>query len=154
MAMNLPELAWTEPKVRRVGTTGDSVTWEITVGWKNTGRLPTALRQAQLVKVVREDAVTLTLPADATSGERPRARIIADGPARARRGEGTAVGGGGGVAGGAARSRTVAAGWTEPGQARSVKFRVQTIGGQEPLRGELRLDSTRGGVLRGQVEIR
>jgi hypothetical protein len=159
MAMSLPVLVWGETKVRRVAAGADSVTYEVTVSWRNTGRLPTALRQAQLVKIVQEDAVTLTLPREATSGEHPRARIIADGPAREGRGGGMGgggggVGGGGAGAGAAGSARTIRAGWTEPGQAGSVKFRVRTYGVQEPITATLRLDSTRGGVLRGQVEIR
>jgi len=155
MAMHLPELAWGETRVRRVAAAGDSVTWEVTVGWKNLGRLPTALKQAQLVKIVQEDAVTLTLPRELTSGEQPRARIIVDG---ATLGGEERMGGPGpsgrGGARGPARSQTISAGWTEPGQTRSVKFRVRTYGAQDPIQVELRLDSTRGGVLRGEVEIR
>jgi hypothetical protein len=158
MAMDLPELEWGDMRVRRVAAAGDSVTYEVTVGWKNVGRLPTALKQAQLVKIVQEDAVTLTLPRDLTSGERPRARIIADESIRERRGGvpgGGGPGGGGTGAGGVVpRARTITAGWTEPGQAKSVKFRVRVYGAHDPIMAELRLASTRGGVLRGQVEIR
>jgi hypothetical protein len=48
----------------------------------------------------------------------------------------------------------VRAGWTEPGQARTATFRVRTYGATEPVAAEVRLDSTRGGVLRGAVTIR
>jgi hypothetical protein len=41
------------------------------VTWKNTGGLPTALRQARLVKVVREDRVTIEF-----SGEDTGARVV------------------------------------------------------------------------------
>ena len=156
MARHLPELVWNDTRVRRVAAAGDSATWEVTVGWKNVGRLPTALRQAQLVKIVQEDAVTLTLPRELTSGERPRARIIPDGSAvradQPRGGPGR--GGPGAAAASGGRAQTIRAGWTEPGRSKSVTFRVRTYGGQDPVRADLRLESTRGGVLRGQVEIR
>jgi len=146
LAMNLPLLEWGGTRTRRVAAAGDSVTWEVTVTWKNAGRLPTALRQAQLVKIVQEDAVTLTLPRELTSGERPRARIIDD--ARPRAGTRRSEDGGG-----ARGSSTVRAGWTEPGETRSVRFRVRTYGVSEPVEAELQLESTRGGVLRGEVVI-
>lgn len=133
LAMNLPELEWGETRVRRVAAAGDSATWEVSVAWRNTGRLPTALRQAQLVKIVREDALTLSLPASLTAGEQPRARVLEE-P---------------GMRGG-----TQLAGWTEPGETKTVKFRVRTYGTGEPIRASLRLDSTRGGVLRRELEIR
>jgi hypothetical protein len=133
MAMNLPELQWGETRVRRVAAAGDSATWEVSVSWKNTGRLPTALRQAQLVKIVQEDAVTLTLPRELTGTTGARAQVLTE-PGM--------------------RGNTRRAGWTEPGQTKTVKFRVRTHGVTEPFRASLRLDSTRGGVLRGEAEIR
>jgi hypothetical protein len=57
MAQSLPHLRAGQATVRRTGTTDDGVTWEIGVQVTNEGRLPTSLRQARLVKIVRPDWV-------------------------------------------------------------------------------------------------
>ncbi len=124
MAMSLPELEWTDVRVRRTNARGDSATYEVTVGWRNAGRLPTALRQAQLVKIVRPDRVTLDLePPEGTT-----ATIIDpdDGP--------------------------VDSGWTEPGETKTVRFRVRVRGGGA-IPATVRLSSTRGGVLEREITI-
>jgi hypothetical protein len=54
MALHLPQIARVRANARRVARDGDSTTYEVEVQWTNTGRLPTALLQAQLVKIVQE----------------------------------------------------------------------------------------------------
>ena len=74
MAYALPELAWQDVRVRRVQQHGaDSATYEVRVQWKNNGRLPTALKQAQLVKIVQEDRLVLTFPRDSAGDARAAA---------------------------------------------------------------------------------
>jgi hypothetical protein len=124
MALALPELEWQDVRVRRLQQHGaDSTTYEVRVQWRNTGRLPTALRQAQLVKIVQEDRLYMEVPGRA-------ARVVEP----------------------ALRQGAVWAGWTEPGQTKTVTYRVRTFGA-EPVTVNLRLDSTRGGVLRREVVI-
>jgi hypothetical protein len=127
MALHLPELEWVETSARRLEAAGDSATWEVTVSWRNAGRLPTALRQAQLVKIVREDRAFLRLPATATRGDRPAATILEPG-------------------------MQIMAEWTEPGETKTVTYQVRTRGGS-PVRATVEVLSTRGGVLRGEVEF-
>lgn len=55
MAMDLPQITLDEVDV----TKKKRNTYEVKVKFTNTGKLPTALRQAQLVKIVREDRVQL-----------------------------------------------------------------------------------------------
>jgi hypothetical protein len=60
MAQSLPDLRAGTPAVRQVGTAADDqVEWEIRIAVSNDGRLPTSLRQARLVKIVRPDWVEL-----------------------------------------------------------------------------------------------
>ncbi|HSJ31711.1 MAG TPA: M14 family metallopeptidase [Longimicrobiales bacterium] len=130
MAYALPELAWQDVRVRRVQQHGaDSATYEVRVQWKNNGRLPTALKQAQLVKIVQEDRLNLSFVRD-TAAESRAPRIMEPD----------------------LRGGEVWSGWTEPGQTKTVTYRVRTYGA-EPVRANLRLDSTRGGVLRREIEI-
>ncbi|HEX2167977.1 MAG TPA: hypothetical protein VHG09_12155, partial [Longimicrobiales bacterium] len=130
MAHALPELAWEDVRVRRVEQhDADSATYEVRVQWRNDGELPTALRQAQLVKIVQEDMLNLSFVRDtAAAGTAPRI-IEPD-----------------------LRGRAVWSGWTEPGETKTVTYRVRVYG-TEPVRANLRLDSTRGGVLRREITI-
>jgi hypothetical protein len=125
MALHLPELAWDDVRVQRLDAAGDSATYGVTVSWRNTGRLPTALRQAQLVKIVQEDRAFLRFPAELTRAPTPRVRIVDP----------------------TARGSTGFAGWTEPGQTNSFTFQVRTYGAGA-VNGTAEVLSTRGGVLR------
>jgi len=58
LAASLPKVVMSEPKVTGQGT---EFTVEVTV--ENQGVIPTALKQAQLVKIVRPDTVSLVFPA-------------------------------------------------------------------------------------------
>ena len=130
MAYALPELAWQDVRIRRVRQhDADSATWEVRVQWKNNGRLPTALKQAQLVKIVQEDRLHLSFVRD-TAAESRAPRVLEPD----------------------LRGGAVWSGWTEPGETKTVTYRIRTYG-SEPVRANLRLDSTRGGVLRREIEI-
>lgn len=130
MAYALPQLEWGDVNVRRVAAAGDSATYEVTVSWQNTGDLPTALRQAQLVKIVQEDRARLQFSDSLTSGRDARVEIIEP----------------------ATRDKTQYAGWTEPGQTQRVTFRVR-VRGSEAVEGKVRVLSTRGGVLEREISL-
>jgi hypothetical protein len=132
MAFHLPELEWADTQVRRMAADGDSATYEVTVSWRNTGRLPTALKQAQLVKIVQEDRAFLRFPPAMTRGPTPQVSIIEP----------------------AGRGGTGFAGWTEPGETNSFTFRVRTRGGVQNVGATAEVLSTRGGVLRRDVVLR
>ena len=56
----LPELAWENIDVKKVKSyDSDSADYRIKVSFKNTGKLPTALKQAHLVRIVKEDMIEL-----------------------------------------------------------------------------------------------
>src|SRR5690606_15484290 len=115
MALALPELEWRDVRVRRVQQHGaDSATYEIRVQWRNVGGLPTAMKQAQLVKIVQEDRLFLTFPRDSAQ-DGPRPRILEPG----------------------LRNGAVWSGWTEPGETKTVTYRVR-VPGTAPVRAVLR----------------
>src|SRR5690606_34215425 len=76
MAYALPQIEWGDVSVRRVAAAGDSATYEVAVSWQNTGELPTALKQAQLVKIVQEDRARLQFADSLTSGADARVEIV------------------------------------------------------------------------------
>ena len=115
---------------RREHRGDDSTTYEVTVSWTNSGRLPTALRQAQLVKIVREDRVRLQFADSLTDGDSPQLRIVT--PSR--------------------RNKTISAGWTEPGERKSVVFEVRTYGGSD-VEGTVHVMSTRGGLVKVPITL-
>jgi hypothetical protein len=122
MATWLPQLEILEVDVRRGDAREDSTTYSVRVEWTNTGRLPTALRQGQLVKIVREDEVELEFDSTLTRGDAPAVTIVTP----------------------STRDKTIRAGWTEPGERKSATFEVRVVG-VPGVEGTLRLLSTRGG---------
>ena len=124
MSLHLPQIDEVQTRVRVLGGSGDSTTYEVSVSWTNSGRLPTALRQAQLVKIVQEDRVRLQFDESLIREPNPQLRIVT--PSR--------------------RDKVIAAGWTQPGETKSATFEVRTYGlpGAE---GTVHVMSTRGGVV-------
>jgi hypothetical protein len=124
LAKHLPLLEMDGVEVRRVQAEGDLTTYEVQVTWKNVGGLPTALRQAQLVKIVQEDRAALEFDGALTRGDEPRVEILEP----------------------SGRGSLFNAGRTEAGATNQATFRVQ-VRGDEPVAGTVRVLSTRGGVL-------
>jgi hypothetical protein len=129
LALHLPLLGDPRVDVRRLAGNADSTTYEVTVRFTNTGRIPTALRQAQLVKIVRPDAVELSFDRSLTSGNAPKVRIITP-----------------------SDDDPVELGSTAPGETKTARFEVRTYG-VPGVRGTFLVESTRGGVLRGEVTL-
>jgi len=127
MALHLPQLELGGVSVTRAGAYGDTTSYDVTVTFRNTGRMPTALKQAQLVKMVQEDRVTLEF--DSTLTKRPNPKVTIASPAT--------------------RDKTIRTGWTEPGEAKTVTFRVNTVG-MRGAKGTVRVLSTRGGLLKSE----
>lgn len=103
-------------------------TWEVRVTVRNDGRLPTALRQADLVKIVRPDRVELELDGLQAGGDDPQLEWL-EGSERGR----------------------VELGYLQPGEEKEAVFTFQTRGVNE-FQGTFQVLSTRGGVIRGAVE--
>ena len=54
----------------------DSTDYRVRLTYKNIGKLPTALKQAHLVKIVKPDRLNVTFTGKATEGERPNYRVL------------------------------------------------------------------------------
>jgi len=66
---HLPELAWENTEVKKLKAyKSDSADYQVKVSYRNTGKLPTALSQAHLVKIVKEDRVVLDFDTTGTGG--------------------------------------------------------------------------------------
>jgi hypothetical protein len=124
LAMHLPLLELERPAVRVLDRSADSTTYAVTVRWTNTGGMPTALRQAQLVRIVQEDRASLAFDDELMDGDTPRVRIVH--PSRFD-------------------DRSIRAGHTGVGETKEVTFRVRTYG-RDAVAGTVRLSSTRGGL--------
>ena len=130
MAMHLPQLELGAVTVTRASSAGDTTTYDVTVTFRNTGRLPTALAQAQLVKIVQEDRVTLEFDSTLTKRPGPKVTIVTP----------------------STRDKTIRAGYTEPGESKTVSFRVNTVG-VRGAKGTVRVLSTRGGLLKSEFVL-
>jgi hypothetical protein len=120
MAQHLPLLEVAGVDIRRGEVAGDETSYEIEVTWRNVGGIPTALRQARLVKIVREDQAVLEFGQAGAAGGSPAARVVGQ--------------------------SAVDAGWTEAGETNSATFEVR-VRGSDPVQGTIRILSTRGGVI-------
>lgn len=130
MAFHLPQIEVAEPVIRKVNSAGDSTVWRITAKVTNSGRLPTALRQAQLVKIVTPDRADLEFATALTTGAAPTVRIVTP----------------------TTRSKSVEFGHLEPKESKTVTFEVR-VKGATPITGTLKVQSTRGGVVSVPVKL-
>lgn len=132
MAHSLPRLATEEAELRQVSMDEDGdggTTWEFTVTVRNDGRLPTALKQADLVKIVRPDRVRIQLDGLSMQGEDREAEWVDDDQLD--------------VPGG-----SYELGYLQPGQSMEAVIQFRTYG-VDAVSGSFEVLSTRGGVVRG-----
>jgi hypothetical protein len=135
MAQSLPDLSAGEAEVREVRTEDGYTEWSLSVTVRNSGRLPTALRQADLVKIVRPDRLVLSFEDGVrVGGDSGQVRFLDD--------EGNEVTRGG---------QSLELGYLQPGEEREVEMRFRTYE-LDAFSGSWELLSTRGGVLRGTFE--
>ncbi len=135
MAQSLPNLSADGASVRQVATEDAYTEWAFTLTVRNTGRLPTALRQADLVKIVRPDWVELTFDDGIrVGGNDAQVRFVGE--------DGEVAGFGGG---------TKRLGYLQPGEERTVELRFRTYE-LDSFSGSWALLSTRGGVVRGTFD--
>ncbi len=124
LAKSLPQLSWENIDIRQTGVRADTARFRVTVSWTNSGKLPTALRQAQIVKIVQEDQAMLEFDPELVKKDAPRVRIVDP----------------------ATRDKTRLAGTTKPSEVKTVTFDVDVFGLQQ-VDATVRVRSTRGGVL-------
>ena len=143
MVKHLPELEWVGIEAKKVKSyRSDSTDYQLNVTFRNAGKLPTALKQAQLVKIVREDMVTVAL--DGVADGEKGYRIIGDQQSGGQgRGQ---FGGGGQQAASGRRSLTKSAGHTEGGKSTTVTWTIRVYG-KTTLKGNATVTTTRAGLL-------
>ena len=138
MLKYLPELKWEGIEVRKMEAyQQDSADYQIKITYRNVGKLPTAFTQADLVKIVRQDQVKLSLPKSAVEGEKPKAKILPDAEARpqGRQRAGSNVG------------ETIRnAGYAQGGSVNSKTVMVRVYGNQQ-IEGTASVSTTRAGIL-------
>jgi len=77
MVKALPELKWENIEVRKIRNyKKDSADYQVKISYRNTGKLPTALRQAHLVKIVRDDRVVIEFDSTAFKDHRPLFKLL------------------------------------------------------------------------------
>jgi hypothetical protein len=148
MVKYLPELAWENIEVKKVKSyKADSADYQLKVTYRNTGKLPTALKQAALVKIVTPDKVVLDISTPQRVEGRQVYRIT--GPARAGEERG---GRGGGFMDfeNASRQREIFKNvpFTDGGAVGTAVFEIRVYG-TSTVSGKASVYSTRGGVLKG-----
>ena len=127
MALELPQITLDNIDVNKINNS----TFEVTVEISNTGKLPVALKQAQLVKIVKEDRIQLQFDEELTKGfEQASVQITKP----------------------ALYDKTVYLGYTEPGESKTATFTV-TLNGIEGAKGTVKVLSTRGGYIEKEIML-
>ena len=111
------------------------------MSFRNAGKLPTALKQAHLVKIVKEDRISIEFDDALVRGESPAMKIITRGSGGGRSYYGSSR------SSSARSSVELNAGFTEGGEPNEVEFIVRVFG-EKSITGKASVSSTRGGVLK------
>jgi hypothetical protein len=126
MAMDLPQI-----EIKNVNITKSGDVYEIKVFWTNSGKLPVALDQAKRVKIVQEDRLMLEFDKELTKGfENAKVQITTP----------------------ELYEKTIYSGYTEAGETKEAVFKVK-VNQKEPVKGKLKLMSTRGGYLEREFTL-
>ena len=137
MIKHLPELQWNNVEVKKMKAyKQDSTDYQIKVSYRNVGKLPAALRQADLVKIVRPDQVKISLAKSFFEGEQPMAKILPEADTNAQS-----------TGSGKNTNETIRnAGYVQGGSVNSITITVRVYGSHE-IEGNATLSTTRAGVL-------
>jgi len=137
MLKHLPELQWENIEVKRLKAyKQDSIDYQVKLSYRNVGKLPTALRQADLVKIVRPDQVRISLQNSAVEGEKSLAKILPEtntNPQRSGSGRN-------------ANQTTRNAGYAQGESVNSVTITIRVFGNHE-IEGKATVSTTRAGIL-------
>ncbi|MDT8415291.1 MAG: M14 family metallopeptidase [Flavobacteriaceae bacterium] len=126
MAFELPQITLGKVDIKQKGDT-----YTINVAFSNTGNLPVALRQAQLVKIVQEDRLQLSFDKKLTKGG-DTAKVQIANPATF--------------------DKTIYLGYTQPGEQKTASFTVK-LNGISGAKGKLKVLSTRGGYIEKEITL-
>lgn len=146
MIKYLPELVWENIEIIKTRSyKGDSADYQIKVSFKNIGRLPTALKQAHLVKIVTPDKVELEFDTTGTSTGKQAYKFIQEKKVvKTRESRGASADNDKQTKSG---SLTVNVPDTQGGSVSTAVFNIRLYNSEE-LKGKASLFSTRGGVLK------
>jgi hypothetical protein len=146
MIKSLPEISWENIEVRKLKSyKNDSADYQISVSFRNKGKLPTALKQAQLVKIVRNDRIVVDLTPVIASEEKQVFKILQEkSQVTSARNRGAS-----GSASKTDQTRSVSknVAFTQGGAVTKADFKIRTYDGAE-VKGRAHVYSTRGGILR------
>jgi hypothetical protein len=143
---HLPELAWSGTEVKKLKSyKGDSTDFQLKVSYKNTGKLPTALEQAYLVKIVREDRVVLEFDTTAISSGKRMFKVIEEPKKDTGRGRGFI--GMDDESASKVITSTRNMSFTQGGAVSTAVFNIRLYGNHE-ISGKASVISTRGGILK------
>ena len=77
MLKHLPRLSWAEPEVKKLKSyKADSTDYRVRLAYRNEGKLPTALRQADLIKIVKQDRFNIRFTGELAEGEQPKYKVL------------------------------------------------------------------------------
>jgi hypothetical protein len=147
MIKYLPELAWESISVKKMKSyKTDSADYQLKVSFTNTGKLPTALKQAHLVKIVTDDKVVLDFNKSGSRDGNPDYKIIGEAQPARERGEGRS---GYSDSERPVQRRPVSKNVpdTQGGAVTTAVFNIRIYKGAE-VSGKASVFSTRGGVLK------
>jgi hypothetical protein len=149
MVKHLPALEWRDVEVKKLKSyKTDSTDYRVSISYANMGKLPTALKQADLVKIVRPDRLHVEFTGDLQEpGEdgKLRYQVLDSALSRPRTGRP-------GTPAPSAPSHKYFkdTGYTDGGAVSAVEFRVR-IYGNRPLSLKVSLATTRAGLLEEQT---
>ena len=127
MALELPQIELESIDINKKNRN----TYEVKVRIKNTGELPTALKQAQLVKIVREDRVQLQFDGKLMKGgEKAQLQIVSPD----------------------LTDKTIYLDRTLSGESKEATFEIK-LNGIDGAKGKVKVLSTRGGYIEKEIEI-
>ena len=125
LAKHLPQIEIVDTAVEKA----EDGLFEVSVTFTNTGKLPTALEQAQLVKIVRPDTAKLEFEGDLVKDKQVE---IVDPELR---------------------DKSIEMGWLQEGERKTATWKVR-LNGIDSAEATISISSTRGGVDRREIEIR
>ncbi len=148
MAKHLPEVDWTKVETKRIKAyKADSADYQLKIGIINRGKLPTALKQAYLVKIVREDRIELEFDTTGWVKNKPAFKVIEEKkktPGRSGRGMFYDM-----ERSSPDTTATKNIPFTQGGSVTDAVFTIRLYNRQE-LKGKASMFSTRGGVLKNK----
>lgn len=151
MAKYLPEPDWERIEVKKLKSyKADSADYQLKISVRNKGKLPTALKQAHLVKIVREDRVVLDLDTAGTARGTQGFKIITEEkPAAGRSGRGT-----GGDFDREEDRREISKNipYVQGGSVSEAIFKIRLYN-RTSLSGKASFYSTRGGILKDKAFV-